>query len=218
MLHYVPEPITEILVGGGIRSLVATAIVLSRTNPLRVSLLHLCDHRTNSRRRLEYVRQQARHFGISKRYELQLPRLKLTQDPATANETATPPLLRPRVVMLGLAHAIVMEAKCLIWPAQFNDAFDDCAQVTEQAVLMQTLAQLDYGHEVPEIETPLLELDDQQVIELGAQLEVPWELAWTCLLHGESPCRVCDACQCRRAAFDAASMVDPLEEPVGVGR
>ncbi len=60
------------------------------------------------------------------------------------------------------------------------------------------------------IETPLLELTDQQVVELGGQLDVPWKLAWSCQFHGDKPCRVCDPCRRRQRAFDAAGVIDPV--------
>ena len=36
------------------------------------------------------------------------------------------------------------------------------------------------------------------LVELGSQMEVPWELAWTCLLPGSQACRLCPACRRRR--------------------
>ncbi|MEM9418946.1 MAG: 7-cyano-7-deazaguanine synthase, partial [Planctomycetota bacterium] len=68
----------------------------------------------------------------------------------------------------------------------------------------------------PKLVTPLLSYTDLQVVELGAGLGVPWELAWSCVLDQETQCGGCPACQRRRAAFRAAGVIDPVFAPAGV--
>jgi len=204
---------TMVLNRGGLRGLVATAVVLSRIKPVQVVLLYVHDQRPADRRRVEHIRQQASHFGIDRQVELGLPQLVKRRESITAPEQSTAALYRSQLLILGLAQCIEWPADRLTWPAQCNADFDQCAQATEQIVLAQSLAQLQTSS-LPPIDTPLLELDDQQVIELGGQLEVPFELAWSCLLNSDAPCRVCIGCRQRREAFEAAGMVDPIDEEV----
>ena len=76
------------------------------------------------------------------------------------------------------------------------------------------------------LQTPLLELTDREMVELGAQLDSPFELSWTCFLGGDPgvpaaqrrPCRMCDGCKRRKAAFEGAGMVDTGEKPVAMAR
>ena len=209
----VDSPPTMILHNGGLRSLVATAAILSRSRPHLIHLIHVRDRRPNALARLDHARRQAAHFEIRHIRILDLPRLPAGPDSKVKLESATAALYRPLVLLLGLSCAAEMQAGRLVWPCQFNADFGQCARATEQSVLALSLARLERDR-LPAIETPLLELDDQQVIELGAHMDVPWQLAWSCMLGCENPCLVCDACRRRQAAWNAAGMVEPTEQPL----
>jgi 7-cyano-7-deazaguanine synthase len=211
-----PQPPTLILASGGIRSLVTTAVVASHADKTRPILLHLRDGRPNAAVRLGYVRRQAEHYRVSTLIELELPHLKSEEfapDKEGSPGIGATSLVRPQMMLVALAQAVELGAGKLIWPAQVNGDYDAIARISEQLVLIQHLAQLECPG-LPTIETPLLELTDAQMVQLGGQLETPWQLAWTCVLRSDTPCRVCEACRRRRAAFDAAGMVDPTDKPV----
>jgi len=101
----------------------------------------------------------------------------------------------------------------VVWPVSVNADSKQGALATEQAVLCEHLAQAE-SDRCPRIETPLAEMSDQQIIELGDQLGVDWRLAWTCTRPGETPCMACAGCRRRSQAFDKAGVVDTLTEPV----
>jgi 7-cyano-7-deazaguanine synthase len=66
-----------------------------------------------------------------------------------------------------------------------------------------------------EIVTPLINLKKTEIIELGNQLNVPWEQTWSCYSDGGGQippiaCGVCDSCQLRRAAFAELGLEDRL--------
>jgi len=111
-------------------------------------------------------------------------------------------------LLIAMSHAISLKAKRIIWPMQVNADHARVAKTLEQAMLVEHLAQLDY-EKPPVIKTPLVELTDKQLIELGGQLDVPWQLAWSCQLFGEKPCGMCNSCTKRHNAFEAAGMIDP---------
>ena len=56
------------------------------------------------------------------------------------------------------------------------------------------------------IETPLIGQTKAQIIRLGNQLEVPYELTWSCYLGGAKPCGVCDSCLLRAKGFLEAGL------------
>ena len=61
------------------------------------------------------------------------------------------------------------------------------------------------------VKTPLMGLEDHQVIELGYQMGLPFHASWTCqMAHNEVPCMSCPACARRTRAFRAAQLADPL--------
>lgn len=203
-----------ILVNGGIRSLVATAVVLSASEKSRRILLHFKDGRSDAAVRLDHVRKQADHFQIKDLLELELPQQKL-EAPAGEPAASGPVLKRPQLLLAALAKAIELGAGRLIWPAQVMGDYDTIARIAEQMVLLQHLVQTELAVQ-PAVEAPLLELTDAQMIQLGGQLDVPWPLAWSCTLRDDVPCRICESCRRRRAAFEAAGILDTAERTAAV--
>ncbi|NJK39117.1 MAG: 7-cyano-7-deazaguanine synthase QueC [Oscillatoriales cyanobacterium SM2_3_0] len=60
------------------------------------------------------------------------------------------------------------------------------------------------------IHAPLVQLKKTEIIQLGNQLGVPWELTWSCYAGGEEACGVCDSCRLRLAAFAELGLRDPV--------
>ena len=201
------NPPVVIMNSGGIRSLVATAATLSGMDRPNVILLHLLDGRANVKARSEYVDRQAKHFDLRHVVEIDLSHRSRSQTGNKIN-TDLAGIPQARVLIDAITRAIEANAGRLVWPAQSNGNFDVASRITEQVILVQHLARLEHPY-VPTIESPLTELTDQQLIELGGQLDVPWEHAWSCQIQGEQPCRVCDGCRRRVEAFESAGMIDP---------
>jgi 7-cyano-7-deazaguanine synthase len=65
-----------------------------------------------------------------------------------------------------------------------------------------------------DIVAPLIDLKKTEIIELGNNLGVPWELTWSCYAGGEKACGVCDSCQLRLAAFHQLGLKDPVDYEV----
>jgi 7-cyano-7-deazaguanine synthase len=57
---------------------------------------------------------------------------------------------------------------------------------------------------------PLINLQKTEIVQLGNQLGVPWELTWSCYAGEEKACGVCDSCLLRLAAFEELGLVDPI--------
>ncbi len=60
------------------------------------------------------------------------------------------------------------------------------------------------------IVTPLINLKKTEIIKLGNQMGVPWELTWSCYAGDDIACGVCDSCRLRLAAFAELGLKDPL--------
>jgi 7-cyano-7-deazaguanine synthase in queuosine biosynthesis len=212
-----PTPPTLILGSGGIRSLVATAMLLSRTEPPRLVPLHFRDDSARGNICREYVRRQAEHFKLKGVLELDVAKLNHATAPSsTSGPPAKAPLFQARTLLSSLAQAAAIGATHVVWPGQFKGDFDRVSRAAEMIVLAQHLAQLELPS-VPQIETPLLELDDAEVIELGQQLQVPWTLAWSCDHGGDQPCGACHGCRSRKSAFESAGAVDPINKLMNRG-
>ncbi|MEB3151182.1 MAG: 7-cyano-7-deazaguanine synthase QueC [Sphaerospermopsis sp.] len=62
-----------------------------------------------------------------------------------------------------------------------------------------------------DIIAPLINLKKTEIILLGNQLDVPWELTWSCYAGGDQACGVCDSCRLRLAAFAQLGLQDPVD-------
>ena len=60
------------------------------------------------------------------------------------------------------------------------------------------------------IEAPLLNKSKAEIIKLGAQLNVPFALTWSCYEGRKRPCLKCDSCILRKRGFESAGAIDPL--------
>jgi 7-cyano-7-deazaguanine synthase len=201
------RPHVMLLSSGGLRSLVATALTLANHDTVRLTLLHVDDGREATLTRQRYLDHQVEHFAIGRVRHLQLPHAYGHQYGHGPGGEPMGTLVHPQLLCAALAEARWQQAGRLIWPAACNAEAQGMACLSEQLLLCQHLAEAEAA-DMPTIEAPLLEMSDQQVVELGGQLDVPWDLAWSCLGQGERPCQACPGCRRRRAAFDAAGIVD----------
>lgn len=67
-----------------------------------------------------------------------------------------------------------------------------------------------------EVHTPFVDRWKTEVVALGLELGVPYELTHTCYTGRRPACGVCDACVERLAAFRANKVRDPLEYEIEV--
>ena len=197
---------TLILNAGGIRSLVALGTLMSQEPVTRVALLHV--RGGGSASRTQRVRQQVSHYDLRTVVEVEPARVEIKRgerpDPA-----ADPVLPRTRLLASAVAVALQLRAERIVWPVQTGTGFEAVAQMTELLVAIQQVVRLEQGN-CPVIQTPMLEWTDQQMMELGVQLGVPWQMAWSCVNATDQPCRVCPGCRRRQAAFASVAQSDPL--------
>eukprot|EP00752_Nemacystus_decipiens_P014523 g12932.t1 len=206
-----------VLHNGGIRSLVACALLLSDDPAPRLTLVHIDDGRDARLTRRNFMRKQTLAMRITRVTELAIPHLFGHGYGRAPDGGPLGQLTRPQILLAGIAEARYQQAEAVVWPVSVNGDAIQGAQATEQALLCEHLAQNE-AENTPRIETPLAEMTDQQVIELGGQLGVDFSLAWSCSRPGETPCQACGACRRRAQAFEKAGMIDPLLEPAGAGR
>ncbi|MFO5493995.1 MAG: 7-cyano-7-deazaguanine synthase QueC [Cuspidothrix sp.] len=113
---------------------------------------------------------------------------------------------------LGYAEAIAAEKVYIGVNALDYSGYPDCRLDYIQA--MQEVFRLGtkQGREGEGIKivAPLIELKKTEIIQLGNQLGVPWNLTWSCYAGGDAACGVCDSCQLRLAAFAELGLEDPI--------
>lgn len=62
-----------------------------------------------------------------------------------------------------------------------------------------------------ELVAPFAEWSKTDIVERGVELEVPYELTWSCYRDEAPACGTCDACAYRLKAFQEAGFEDPIE-------
>ncbi|MEM6550918.1 MAG: 7-cyano-7-deazaguanine synthase [Planctomycetota bacterium] len=217
------KPHAMLLTGGGLRSLVALAMLRDERGPggepVRVTMLHLVDGREASPRRREHLRKQAEAYGVTRLTEPTVRHHYGHSYGKTADGRPRATLVWPRLLMEAMAEAKFQSAQRVVWPVSVQGDIQMAAKATEQAVLVEQMLAAEEPFEdrvAPRIEMPLLEMNDQEVLEVGAQLGVDWTLAWSCVGVGVPPdgraCGGCEGCRRRRAAFEKAGLVDEAEE------
>jgi len=212
-----PKPPAIVLSSGGLHSLIVAGLA-AREN--RIAMLHLKDGRPTARQAHAAFQAQAAHFKPIKIWELDgaiLNAMRLPPEIAgTITSTSSDPHaallpfreLQMLIVAAGFARQI--RAASIFWGVQFDQkATDALARNIELVQMVNQLLELYGGDPVVSVRTPLMGLEDNQVIELGYQLGVPFAASWTCQTDMDSPCQSCPACTRRSRSFRGAQLADP---------
>lgn len=206
-----------ILNNGSMNSAVATALAAQK---YRLILLHAeVSENIGPRARAAYDLQVA-HFKPYREHPLPMPFLNLIQ-PAHAhsaglNDPRHPTPIAPQMVDLlplisaALRFAVHYQAAAVYLGLRVGANADELAQATEYAQIWNELIQMPCNQPDLSVETPLLELEPWQVVEVGFGVSAPFDRTWSCIEGGSEPCWACRGCRAREAAFQQAGKPDPL--------
>lgn len=87
----------------------------------------------------------------------------------------------------------------------YPDCTPDFYKAAAQALNQGTQKGVTEGIEVL---APLMYLSKTDIVRLAAQLNVPFELTWSCYAGGDKPCGKCDSCKLRARGFALAGVKD----------
>lgn len=118
---------------------------------------------------------------------------------------------------MALCWAEVLEASAIFIGVNAVDysGYPDCRpeylQAFAEMAALATRMTTERGKYIA-IKAPLVTLSKSEIVRLGLELNVPFELTSTCYdpLDGGKPCGQCDACILRRKGFTEAGFNDPL--------
>lgn len=87
-----------------------------------------------------------------------------------------------------------------------GEAYADCSpeftRAMNEAIQIGTYGKIS-------LRGPLVNMTKAEVVKLGLELGVPYELTWSCYHGGDKQCGLCGTCIDRRAAFRANGVDDP---------
>ncbi|MCR5667884.1 MAG: 7-cyano-7-deazaguanine synthase QueC [Lachnospiraceae bacterium] len=115
-------------------------------------------------------------------------------------------------LFLSSAASMALSKDCSViyYGAHADDAagfaYPDCSSVFHKA--MNEAIYEGSGHQL-RIEAPFVDLNKADVVKIGLELGVPYDLTWSCYEGGDKPCGKCGTCIDRAAAFQANGVDDP---------
>lgn len=220
-----------VLLSGGVDSTTCLAVAIKkfgRENVTAISIFYGQRHE----RELTSAKKIAEYYGVP-HYEFDAAQIMAYSDSALIN-TSTKNLepttygeqikKNPRVatyvpfrngLMLAMAASFTdgifngEDAEIFIGVHQDDsaiNAYADCSEnfigAMNQAVTIGTYGKI-------KITAPFVGKTKADIVKVGLELNVPYELTWSCYERGEIPCGVCATCRDRAAAFAANNVEDP---------
>lgn len=88
-----------------------------------------------------------------------------------------------------------------------GNAYPDCSDAFNSAI--NDAIYIGSGNQL-KIEAPFVNLTKANVVKTGLEIDVPYELTWSCYEGENKPCGVCGTCRDRISAFEANGVTDPL--------
>ncbi len=61
-----------------------------------------------------------------------------------------------------------------------------------------------------ELLQPVSNLMKHEIVKMGNEYKVPWELTWSCYSNKDKHCNSCAPCFMRKTAFERNGMTDPV--------
>lgn len=116
-------------------------------------------------------------------------------------------------LFLSSAASIALSNECSViyYGAHSDDAagnaYPDCSDAFNNA--MNQAIYIGSGNQL-EIVAPFVNSTKKDVVKTGLELDVPYELTWSCYEGNEKPCGVCGTCRDRIKAFEENGIPDPL--------
>lgn len=117
-------------------------------------------------------------------------------------------------LFLSSAASIALSKGCevIYYGAHSDDAagsaYPDCSSAFNQAI--GEAIYLGSGNQL-HVEAPFVDKTKAEVVKIGLELQVPYELTWSCYEGTDAPCGVCGTCIDRAKAFMENGVEDPLQ-------
>lgn len=115
-------------------------------------------------------------------------------------------------LFLSSAASIALSKECSViyYGAHADDAagnaYPDCSSAFNQAI--SDAIYIGSGNQL-KVEAPFVNKSKAEVVKIGLELEVPYELTWSCYEGKDKPCGVCGTCLDREEAFRLNGVEDP---------
>ena len=220
-----------VLCSGGVDSTTLLAMALPRYGAKNVYALSI-SYGQRHNKEIESAKAVAVHYGVEQRFldlgaifadsdcsllehsSQDVPEESYAEqiDEADGSTVSTYVPFRNGLFLSSAASmALSLGASVLFYGAHHDDwagdAYPDCSiefvNAMNLAITQGTAGQL-------HMEAPFVSWSKADIVKCGLELDVPYELTWSCYEGGERPCGKCGTCIDRNRAFEANGMRDPL--------
>lgn len=114
---------------------------------------------------------------------------------------------------IALARAVAIGASRLVVGVHAGDhaVYPDCRPEWVDAMdVLARVANEGFIHSDFNFSAPFVNIDKATIARIGTNLNVPYELTWTCYKGGDKHCGRCGTCVERLEAFHIAGLEDPV--------
>ncbi|RKY87133.1 7-cyano-7-deazaguanine synthase QueC [candidate division KSB1 bacterium] len=216
--------IAVVLASGGMDSLVITAIA---NEDYQLALLHIKYGQRTEKRELKSFNDIADYYKVKKRLIVSIDHLKkiggssLTDKSIEIPEgdltrrcipSTYVPFRNAHLLCIAVSWAEVISAKKIFIGATEQDSsgYPDCRErfyrEFNRLIKEGTKPETDI-----EVITPLIKLTKGQIVKKGMELNVPFQLSWSCYKDEYLACGRCDSCLLRLKGFKEAGIKDPIK-------
>ena len=212
-----------VLMSGGMDSCVTAAI--ARRN-YEIAVVHASYGQRTEARELRSFNALADHFGAGKRLPVRLDyfgaiggssltdtKMSIRNADLTSREIPNTyvPFRNAHFLSIATSWAEVIGATKIFIGAVWEDSsgYPDCRPEYYEAMNQLIRAGTRPSTNIT-IETPLIYLSKAEIVKMGAGLNAPFHLTWSCYRDSDLACGVCDSCALRLRAFQEAGIQDPI--------
>ena len=216
-----------VLLSGGMDSL--TCLGIAKELSKDVATLHLNYGHKTEKRELEAYTKISDHYNIKKRLVVDVTHLaaiggssltdkNIEVEKADLNVESTEipssyvPFRNANILSIATSWAEVLGFNTLYIGAVAEDSagYPDCRPEFYQA--FEKVIELGTKPETAiKIHTPLIDMSKKDIVLKGLELNVPFELSWSCYANNEIACGSCDSCIRRLRGFELATSSDTIE-------
>lgn len=214
-----------VLLSGGMDSAVTAAI--AKEQGYDIACLHLNYGQRTQERELKQFNKLCDEFGAVSRLvtdvrflsqiggsSLTDEKIEITDADLDSEEIPTSyvPFRNANILAIATSWAEVIGATALYIGAVYEDSsgYPDTRREFFEA-FEQVIATGTKPSTQIKIETPIIDMNKDEIIKKGQELNVPFSETWSCYRNNDVACGKCDSCGLRLRAFSRVGMEDPIE-------
>lgn len=213
-----------VLLSGGMDSCVCAALAARDTEAAAMHISY--GQRTEQRERWAFERICDR-LGIHRRMALRNDALSMIGGSALTDSNIAVPVAKAEIgqgsvpvtyvpfrnahfLSAAVSWAEVLDATTIYIGAveQDSSGYPDCRPAYYKA--FKEVIRTGTRDAKISISTPLIGMRKAEIVRLGLELSVPFDLTWSCYSREDKACGVCESCVLRLRAFEEAGAADPL--------